>query len=117
MCAVGTVEVFQWASIPELLREQYRWHFVDGATAIGDNFTVEPPDDFADAVWKRIISAKRLRPSYLIAPPQVAVVPWLPPAPSPAGTEHLAGARMFSRKPGAWLAKHRNGGTSAALPH
>ena len=29
----------QWALIPEPLREQYRRHFLDGATAIADNFT------------------------------------------------------------------------------
>ena len=66
-----------WASIPEPLREQYRRHFLDGATAIGDNFTFEPPDVFADAVWKRIICAKRLRLTYLIGPRNAAVLPWL----------------------------------------
>src|ERR1700737_771928 len=67
----------QWTLIPEPLREQYRRHFVGGPPAIGANFMLEPPDVFADAVWKKIISAKRLRPSYLIGPPQVAVLPWL----------------------------------------
>jgi NAD(P)-dependent dehydrogenase (short-subunit alcohol dehydrogenase family) len=67
----------QWASIPEPLREQYRRHFLDGATAIGNNFKLEPPDDFADAVWKKIISAKRLRLTYVIGPRSAAVLPWL----------------------------------------
>jgi hypothetical protein len=35
------------------------------------------PDVFADAVWKRIISAKRLRLTYLIGPRNAAVLPWL----------------------------------------
>jgi NAD(P)-dependent dehydrogenase (short-subunit alcohol dehydrogenase family) len=90
----------QWTLIPEQLREQYRRQFVDGATAIGANFTLEPPDAFADAVWKRIISAKRLRPSYLIGPPQVAVLPWLHRL-LPAQQVQNIWRRMFSRKPGA----------------
>jgi len=89
----------QWALIPEPLREQYRRHFLDGATAIGDNFTFEHPDAFADAVWKRIISAKRLRPSYLIGP-KVAVLPWLHRL-LPAQQVENIWRRMFSRKPGA----------------
>ena len=89
----------QWAVIPEPLREQYRRHFLDGATAIGENFTFVQPDAFADAVWKRIISAKRLRPSYLIGP-KVAVLPWLHRL-LPAQQVENIWRRMFSRKPGA----------------
>jgi NAD(P)-dependent dehydrogenase (short-subunit alcohol dehydrogenase family) len=91
--------VQQWALIPEPLREQYRRHFLDGATAIGDNFTFEHPDAFADAVWKRIVCAKRLRPSYLIGP-KVAVLPWLHRL-LPAQQVEKIWRRMFSRKPGA----------------
>jgi NAD(P)-dependent dehydrogenase (short-subunit alcohol dehydrogenase family) len=94
------VAALQWTLIPEPLREQYRRHFVDGATAIGANFTLEPPDVFADAVWKRIISAKRLRPSYLIGPRQVAVLPWLHRL-LPAQQVQNIWRRMFSRKQGA----------------
>jgi NAD(P)-dependent dehydrogenase (short-subunit alcohol dehydrogenase family) len=89
-----------WTLIPEPLREQYRRHFVDGGTAIGANFTLEPPDVFADAVWKRLISAKRLRPSYLIGPRQVAVLPWLHRL-LPAQQVQNIWRRMFSRKSGA----------------
>lgn len=88
-----------WASIPEPLREQYRRHFLDGATAIGDNFTFEPPDVFADAVWKRIICAKRLRLTYLIGPRNAAVLPWLNRL-LPAQQVQNIWRRMFSRKAG-----------------
>jgi NAD(P)-dependent dehydrogenase (short-subunit alcohol dehydrogenase family) len=90
----------QWALIPEPLRQQYRRHFLDGATAIGDNFTLEQPDTFADSVWKKIISARRLRPSYLIGPRKVAVLPWLHRL-LPAQQVQNIWRRMFSRKPGA----------------
>ena len=92
-------EAQQWASIPEPLREQYRRHFVSG-TAIGDNFTFEQPDAFADAVWKRVISAKRLRPSYLIGPPKVAALPWLHRLLPPQQVQNIW-RRMFSAKRGA----------------
>jgi NAD(P)-dependent dehydrogenase (short-subunit alcohol dehydrogenase family) len=88
-----------WASIPEPLREQYRRHFLDGATAIGDNFTFESPDAFADAVWKRIICAKRLRLTYLIGPRNATVLPWLHRL-LPAQQVQNIWRRMFSRKPG-----------------
>jgi NAD(P)-dependent dehydrogenase (short-subunit alcohol dehydrogenase family) len=91
-------EAAQWASIPEPLREQYRRHFISGATAIGDNFSFEPPDVFADAVWTRIISAKRLRPNYLIGP-KVAALPWMHRL-LPAQQVQNIWRRMFSRKPG-----------------
>jgi len=70
------VDARQWATIPEPLREQYRQHFLPGASAIGDNFKFVQPDVFADAVWKKIISAKRLKLFYTIGP-QVSALPWL----------------------------------------
>jgi NAD(P)-dependent dehydrogenase (short-subunit alcohol dehydrogenase family) len=48
------VEARQWATIPEPLREQYRHHFLPGATAMGDNFTFQPPDVFADECGRRL---------------------------------------------------------------
>ncbi len=92
-------EAQQWASIPESLREQYRRHFVS-STAIGDNFTFELPDAFADTVWKKVISAKRLKPSYLIGPPKVAALPWLHRL-LPAQLEQNIWRRKFSTKPDA----------------
>ena len=35
----------QWDSIPEALRDQYRQHFRDGGSVIGENFTLIEPDD------------------------------------------------------------------------
>ena len=88
-----------WTLIPDPLRGQYRRYFVDGATAIGANFTLEQPDAFADAVWERIISAKRLRASYLIGPRPVAVLPLLHRL-LPAQQVQNIWRRMFSAKPG-----------------
>ena len=88
----------QWATIPEDLRDQYRQHFVSGATAIGDNFMFMPPDVFADLVWKRIICAKRLKPSYVIGP-QVAALPWMHRL-LPAQQVENIWRRMFSTKRG-----------------
>ena len=90
----------QWTLIPEPLREQYRRHFIDGATAIGDSFPLESPDAFADAVWKKIICAKRLGPTYLIGPRQAAVLPWLHRL-LPAQQVQNIWRRMFSTKRGA----------------
>ncbi|MDT5221475.1 MAG: hypothetical protein QOF15_3580 [Mycobacterium sp.] len=70
------VDARQWATIPEPLREQYRQHFLPGASAIEGNFKFVQPDVFADAVWKKIIAAKRLKLFYTIGP-QVAALPLL----------------------------------------
>ncbi|OBK30598.1 hypothetical protein A5634_00880 [Mycobacterium asiaticum] len=86
----------QWETIPAELREHYRRHFVSGATAIGDNFTFIPPDAFADLVWKRVISAKRLKPSYLIGP-KVTALPWMHRL-LPARQVEKIWRRMFGRK-------------------
>lgn len=66
----------QWQVVPEPLREQYRRYFVDGATAVGDNFKFYTPDVFAGRVYREVISAKRLKPYYLIGP-GVGPLPWL----------------------------------------
>ena len=66
----------QWLSIPEPLRAEYRKYFIDGATAIGSNFKLYSPTEFADKVYKQVITAKRMRPSYLIGP-GAAALPWL----------------------------------------
>jgi NAD(P)-dependent dehydrogenase (short-subunit alcohol dehydrogenase family) len=92
-------EARQWASIPEPLREQYRRHFLSGATAVGDNFTFDQSDVFADAVWRKVITAKHLKPSYLIGP-RVAVLPWLHRL-LPAQQVENIWCRMFTRKSGA----------------
>jgi NAD(P)-dependent dehydrogenase (short-subunit alcohol dehydrogenase family) len=93
------VSAQQWTLIPERLREQYRRHFIDGATAIGDNFPLESPDAFADGVWKKIICAKRLKLTYVIGPRQAGVLPWLHRL-LPAQQVENIWRRMFSAKPG-----------------
>jgi NAD(P)-dependent dehydrogenase (short-subunit alcohol dehydrogenase family) len=100
MVAIGPEAKQQfWASIPDPLRQQYRQHFLDGGTAIGDNFKFEPPDVFADAVWKKIICAKRLRLTYVIGPRSAAVLPWLHRL-LPAQQVQNIWLRMFTAKSG-----------------
>lgn len=77
MTALGEdVGEMQWATIPESLRGQYQQFFVDGATAIGENFKLYSAAHFADQVYKKIILPKRTKPSYLIGP-GAAALPWL----------------------------------------
>lgn len=90
----------QWASIPEPLRDQYRQHFLAFFTVVGNTATFAQPDALADAVWKRIISARRLRPSYLIGSSQLAVLPWLHRLLPAQQVQNISG-RMFSTKSGA----------------
>jgi len=66
----------QWASIPEPLRDPYRQHFRDGASVIGDGFSFEEPDQFANQVSRKVISAKHLKVSYLVGP-KVRALPWM----------------------------------------
>ncbi len=66
----------QWQAIPESLRSEYARHFCDGASAVGDNFKLYHPDEFARRVYRQVITAKKLKPSYLIGP-GVAPLPWL----------------------------------------
>jgi NAD(P)-dependent dehydrogenase (short-subunit alcohol dehydrogenase family) len=89
-----------WELIPEPLRQQYRQHFLDGATAIGDNFKLEPPDVFAEAVWKKIICAKHLKLTYVIGPRSAAFLPWLHRL-LPAQQVQNIWRRMFTAKPSA----------------
>jgi NAD(P)-dependent dehydrogenase (short-subunit alcohol dehydrogenase family) len=70
------VSASQWASIPEPLRSAYRQHFIDGASAVADNFKLYSPEQFADQVYRKIIAVKQVKPSYLIGP-GVAPLPWL----------------------------------------
>jgi len=66
----------QWSSIPEPFRDNYRQHFVDGATAVGENFKLFSANKFADLVYTKVILPRRVKPNYLIGP-GVAALPWL----------------------------------------
>lgn len=97
MTALGSeVGEAQWACIPEPLRSQYRQHFIDGATAVGQNFKLYAPSIFADHVYKQIISVKKTQPSYLIGP-GVTPLPWLHRL-LPAQVVQNIWARMFGVK-------------------
>jgi NAD(P)-dependent dehydrogenase (short-subunit alcohol dehydrogenase family) len=106
----------QWASIPEPLRDQYRRHFLALFTVVANTATFAQPDAFADAVFKRIISARRLRPSYLIGPSQIRVLPWLHRL-LPAQQVHNIWRRMFSTKSGALDRRTQRLGGLAAVGH
>ncbi|WP_290582231.1 SDR family NAD(P)-dependent oxidoreductase [Ketobacter sp.] len=66
----------QWQAIPEPLRSQYRQYFLDGASAVSDNFKLYSPEAFAERVYRKVICARTLKPAYLIGP-GVAALPWL----------------------------------------
>ncbi|MFI5507427.1 SDR family oxidoreductase [Mycobacterium sp. NPDC051804] len=87
-----------WTLIPEPLRDQYRQHFLDGASAIGDNFKLKPPDVFADKVFKKIICARHLKLTYVIGPRSSAVLPWLDRL-LPAQQVQNIWRRMFTARP------------------
>jgi len=98
MTALGEdVAAKQWQSIPEHLRSAYAEHFCDGATAVGKNFKLYSPDKFAVEVYRRVICAKRLKPSYLIGP-GVAPLPWLHRLLPEQWVQNIW-AKMFSAKP------------------
>ena len=86
----------QWNAIPESLRSQYQQHFVDSASAIGSNFKFYTPAQFANRVYKEMICARQMKPSYLIGP-GVAPLPWLHRL-LPAQQVENIWARMFRRK-------------------
>jgi len=71
-----SVSEAQWNAIPSRLREEYRRHFVDSASAIGSSFKLYSPPEFADRVYRQMISVKKMQPHYLIGP-GVAPLPWL----------------------------------------
>lgn len=97
MTALGAdVGDAQWACIPEPLRSEYRQHFIDGATAVGQNFKLYAPAIFADKVYAQIITARKLKPSYLIGPGS-APLPWLHRL-LPAQTVQNIWAKMFGSK-------------------
>lgn len=86
----------QWETIPEPLRAQYRRHFVSGAAAVGDNLTSYSPDVFADEVWRKVLSARRWKPTYLVGP-KVAALPLMHRL-LPAGQVEKIWQRMFRAK-------------------
>lgn len=86
----------QWNAIPARLRDEYRARFIDGASAVGSNFTFFSPAEFADRVYRQMVCAKRMKLSYLIGP-GVAPLPWLHRLLPAQQVENIWG-RMFKRK-------------------
>lgn len=57
-----------WASFPEHLLEEYRAAFKFPGDAIESVFPTWTADKFADRVYREVISAKKLKPNYLLGP-------------------------------------------------
>lgn len=91
-----TTSQAQWDAIPATLREAYQRHFIDSASAIGNNFKLYTPQQFADRVYREMICARTLKPSYLIGP-GVGALPWLHRLLPEQQVENIW-ARMFRRK-------------------
>ncbi|MCG8669158.1 MAG: SDR family NAD(P)-dependent oxidoreductase [Pseudomonadales bacterium] len=66
----------QWQAIPANIRAEYAKHFLDGASAVGENFKLYSPETFANKVYQQVIKPRKVKPSYLIGP-GVAPLPWL----------------------------------------
>jgi NAD(P)-dependent dehydrogenase (short-subunit alcohol dehydrogenase family) len=55
-----------WATVPEHLLPRYRELFEFPGRTMEGGFEFEPPDEFAEKVYRRVITARRLRPTYII---------------------------------------------------
>jgi NAD(P)-dependent dehydrogenase (short-subunit alcohol dehydrogenase family) len=57
-----------WASFPEHLLPAYRKHFKFPSDAVESTFPAWTPEQFVDRVFRDILSAKKLKPNYLLGP-------------------------------------------------
>jgi len=57
-----------WASFPPHLLSEYRRHFKFPGDAVESTFPAWTPERFADRVYRDVLSAKRLKPNYLLGP-------------------------------------------------
>jgi NAD(P)-dependent dehydrogenase (short-subunit alcohol dehydrogenase family) len=55
-----------WEAFPPHLREGYAAAFAYPGAPIAGRFEFEPPEDFADAVYRKIICARKLKPRYTL---------------------------------------------------
>jgi NAD(P)-dependent dehydrogenase (short-subunit alcohol dehydrogenase family) len=84
-----------WASFPDHLLAQYKAHFKFPGDAIVAAFPLWTAEKFADRVYRDVISAKRLKPNYLIGP-GVWVLPIMQRTMSDSLQERIF-ERMFGR--------------------
>lgn len=61
-------EKASWESIPTHLLSLYQRYFSNPGDKLQENFTLWPPEKFAEKVYKKIITAKRWKPRYIIGP-------------------------------------------------
>ncbi|MGB5811621.1 MAG: SDR family NAD(P)-dependent oxidoreductase [Polyangiales bacterium] len=57
-----------WASFPDHLLPEYKAHFKFPGNAIESTFPIWTAERFAERVFRDVISAKRLKPNYLVGP-------------------------------------------------
>lgn len=87
-----------WASFPDGLLSQYKAHFKFPGDAIESTFPIWSAEKFADRVYRDVITARRLKPNYLIGP-RVWMLPVIRRAVPDSAQEHIF-ERMFRRKDG-----------------
>jgi len=63
-----------WAAIPPPLRERYDAAFTYPGKGLQEGFEFESPESYAEKVYTRIISAKKLKPCYTLGK-GVAILP------------------------------------------
>jgi NAD(P)-dependent dehydrogenase (short-subunit alcohol dehydrogenase family) len=69
-------EAAHWDGIPPPLREQYQKAFTFPGKGLEAGFRFESPEAYADQVYRKIISAKTLKPRYTLGK-GVAILPWM----------------------------------------
>ena len=69
-------EIALWAAIPPPLREHYNAAFTYPGKGLQEGFEYESPASYADKVYEKIISARKLEPRYTLGK-GVAVLPWM----------------------------------------
>jgi NAD(P)-dependent dehydrogenase (short-subunit alcohol dehydrogenase family) len=69
-------EAAHWGSIPPALREQYQAAFAFPGKGLEAGFKFESPEAYADHVYRKIITAKTLKPRYTLGK-GVAMLPWM----------------------------------------
>ena len=55
-----------WAAIPPGLRQAYRERFVHPGQLLRQEWAFETPEAFAERVYRKIVTARRLRPVYVL---------------------------------------------------
>ena len=65
-----------WSTIPPPLRQQYEAAFTYPGKGLEAGFEYESPESYAEKVYRRIISAKTLKPRYALGI-GIWTLPWM----------------------------------------